>query len=52
MSKLNIIKMMILCNVFGSIPTVKSADKSSVSFGGFHFFKKISLCGKEDGEKG
>lgn len=44
--------MMVLYNVFGSIPTLKSADKSSVGFGGFHFLKKLSLRGKGDGDKG
>lgn len=44
--------MMVLYNVVGSIPTLKSADKSSVGFGGFHFFQKLSLRGKGDREMG
>lgn len=43
--------MMVLYNVFGSIPTLKSADKSSVGFGVFHFFKKLSLRQEGDGKK-
>lgn len=44
--------MMVLYNVVGSIPTLKSADKSSVGFGGFHFFQKLSLRGRGDTEMG
>lgn len=44
--------MMGLYSVAGSIPTLNSANISLVGFGGFHFFEKLSLRGKADGEKG